>query len=64
MLTRRWRTWLVRTVLWLAIGSIVAGASCGAEIRDTLKDAGLSFLGDSTEQILDALIPISSLISS
>jgi len=49
---------LAAAMLWLAPGATVLGSSCARELRDSLIDTGVGFVGDTASDLLYALFPV------
>ena len=60
----KWVTRTLKVILLLAPGTILLGTSCGASVRDSAISAGADFVGTSLGKVLDALIPVDTLIAN
>ncbi len=58
----KWVTRTAKVMLWLAPGVTLLGTSCGVELRDSAISAGADFLGTSLGKVLEALIPVDTLV--
>ena len=51
------------TLIWLVPGTAILGTSCTTEFRDSLVDAGASFVADTAADVLEALFPVGDWLS-
>ena len=49
---------IVVALMWLVPGTVVLGSSCAKDVRDTLIDAVVGFVGDAASELLRALFPV------
>lgn len=64
MKRRRWIGRVFVVLAYLVPGAAVMGTSCAADVRDTVIDAGVDFVGDSVGEFLDALFPVSEIVAA
>ena len=64
MTRNKWVTRTLKVIMLLAPGTILLGTSCGASVRDSAITAGADFVGTSIGKILDALVPVDTLLAN
>ena len=63
MKRRRWGVRVLVVLAYLAPGAVLMGSSCAVDVRDAVLDAGVSFIGDTVSQLLDAVFPVEQIVA-
>ncbi len=61
---RRGTRGLLKAALAIIVGSMLFGQSCGSDMRDSFRAAGLDFVKSSTNTTLQQVFPIKDIVNA
>ncbi len=63
MSASRWTSRLLKLALSVCLGGTLLSTSCGEDIRNSVKAAGLDFVEGAASDLLDTLFPVQDILA-